>query len=154
MAAGPLGAAVLLLGAAAFVLLAIAEFLPVLTIELEPAGSCEIVAQAELRELCNPTGGERHTYALVVLGLLGLVMAWGAGIGESRPAAGALAVIGMAALGIVLVGDAPQVNDTGLLGLQYSDAKASPASGFWFSLAGGATALVAGVLGLLRGPRR
>lgn len=60
------------------------------------------------------TGGEQHSYALVLLGALAIPMALGAALGRSRPAAVALAIVGVIALLVALVGDLPDVDMTGL----------------------------------------
>lgn len=143
---GALRAAALALGIVASVLLVIAELAPVYTIEVSGL-PCE-PAEPELAEECEPSGADRHSYALFVLALLALVMALGAGLARSLPAAAALALTGLAVLAIVLIGDAPHVNETGAIGLRFEEAAAMPGSGFWLSLAGGAAALLAGAAGL------
>ncbi len=139
------------LGAASFALLLAAELAPVYTIEVNGL-PCE-PAEPALADLCSPSGGDRHSYALLVLGLLAPLMAWGAGTGGSSPAALALVVVGLAVLAIVLVGDLPDVTETGEVGLRFEQAEADPASGFYLSLLGGAAALLAGVVGLARRAR-
>ena len=146
--AGPVGLAVLALGIAACAVLIAAELAPVYAIDVGGL-PCDRV-EFTLTDLCAPTGGERHSYALAVLGLLAVVMALGAGIGGSRPAAAALALAGVAVLAIVLIGDLPDVNQTGEIGLRFDQAEAQPASGFYLSLLGGVLALAGGVLALLR----
>jgi hypothetical protein len=141
---------VLALGVLAAVLMVAAELSPVLEITVNGL-PCN-VADPELAEQCAPTGADRHSWALALLGLLVLVMAWGAGVGASRPAAWALAIAGAATLAIVLVGDLPDIDETGQVGLLFEAAAATPASGFWLSLAGGVAALAAGAIGSL--PRR
>jgi hypothetical protein len=145
-ASGPLGIAVVVLGAASLALLLAAELAPVYTIDVNGL-PCE-PAEPTLADLCSPSGGNRHSYALLVLGLLAAVMAWGAGVGRSAPAALALTVVGLAVFAIVLIGDLPDVTETGEIGLRFEQAEASPASGFYLSLLGGAAALLAGVIGL------
>jgi hypothetical protein len=146
--------AVLALGLVAGILLVIADLSSVYSIEVNGL-PCE-PAEPELADLCAPTGGDRHTYALLVLGLFAGLMAWGAGAGRSLPAAAALALCGLVALAIAVVGDLPDVNETGAIGVRFEQAAASPASGFWLSLVGGAMALGAGALGVLHalGERR
>ena len=101
-----------------------------------------------------PTGGRtsagsHHGYALAVIAAAALVMAYGVWRGSSRPAALAIAALGVVALAIVLVVDLPSLDDTGLIGRTYDLAEAQPATGFWLELAG-AIALVASGLLLLR----
>jgi hypothetical protein len=95
------------------------------------------------------TGGAHHGYALAVVAVAVLPMAWGATIGGSRPAAAALTVLGAVALAIVLAVDMPTLDDTGLIGQSYDLAAAHPATGFWVQLAAAAALLMCGAL-LLR----
>ena len=148
--AGPVGLAVLALGVAAGVLMVVAELSPILQIQIKQSGTCEIVAEPALRSQCAPTGGDRHSYALLVLGALTLVMAWGAGIGRSRAAAAALVAVGLAVLAISLVADLPALNETGAIGVRFDEATSTPAPGFFVELVAGAVALAAGVLRLAR----
>jgi hypothetical protein len=149
-ASGPVGLAVLALGLAACIVLIAAELSPVVRVEILTGGSCEILADEELREQCNQTGASRHSWALGLLGVLALLMAWAAGVAGSRAAATALVMTGVAVLAIVLIGDLPELNETGEIGLRFDEAEAEPASGFYLSLVGGALALGAGVLALVR----
>lgn len=137
----------LALGLAASIVIIVAELSPVYSIEVTGL-PCEL-AERDLAEQCEPTGAERHSYALLLLALLAAVMAWGAGIGRSLPAAAALAAAGAAVLAIALIGDLPDVDETGAIGIRFEGAAAMPKSGFWLSLIGGAMALVAGVAGVL-----
>lgn len=154
--AGPLGLVVVALGITACGVLIAAELAPVYTIDVGGL-ACDRV-EFTLTDLCAPSGGERHLYALMVLGLLALLLAslvalllfWESGIGAVRTASAALALTGATVLAIVLIGDLPDVNQTGEIGLRFDEAEASPASGFYLSLLGGALALAAGVIGLLR----
>jgi hypothetical protein len=95
------------------------------------------------------SGGSHHGYALLVIAVAAAVMAFGALRGGSRPAALAIAVLGLVALLIVLVIDLPSLDDTGLIGRTYDLAEAHPSTGFWLEL-GGAIALAASGLLLLR----
>jgi hypothetical protein len=97
------------------------------------------------------SGWDRHGPALLLLGLFAAVMLAGA-LRGSRPAMLAVAVCGVCALLIALVWDLPDVHDTGEVGTLYSDAHASPKSGYYLETAGGALLLLAGGgLLLLRG---
>jgi hypothetical protein len=135
---------------ASLALLVAAELSPVFTIEIQPAGSCEILAEPELRAQCAPTGASRHSWALALIGVLVLLMALAAGPVGSRAAALALVVAGVAVLAIVLLRDLPTLDETGEIGVRFQAASAGPASGFWLALAGGAAAIATGVLALVR----
>lgn len=137
-----------LLGVVAGVLLAAAEFLPTLRIEV---GGLPCPADFTLVDDCEPTGGDRHSYALVLLGVLAVVMAFGAGVGRSVPAAIALGVIGLVAVGIAILSDLNYVNDTGIvLTSTVEEGVATASTGLWVELAGGVVAIAASVVALAR----
>jgi hypothetical protein len=94
------------------------------------------------------SGGSHHSYAMVVLGLAALPMAYGATRG-SRPAMAAMAGIGVIALLIALIGDLPDVNETGVIGRNFTDAEASPGIGFFMETLGATLLVVAGGGGLV-----
>lgn len=89
--------------------------------------------------------GANHGYALLVIALASGVMAFGAYRG-SRPAALALAALGMAALLVVLLVDLPEVNEEGLYGRDYEQAEAQATTGFYLETAGAILLLATGVL--------
>lgn len=95
--------------------------------------------------------GAHHGYALAVVAVAALPMAFGAARGGSRPAAAAVIALGVLALLIVLVVDLPSLDDTGLIGRTYDLAKAHAGTGFWLELAG-AIGLMCGGLATLRRP--
>lgn len=90
------------------------------------------------------SAGSQHTYALVVLGLFAGAMVWGVATGRSRPAMFALAAIGVIVALIVLIGDLHNVSRAGVIGKYYSNAKASPKSGFYLETLGSALLLISG----------
>jgi hypothetical protein len=89
------------------------------------------------------SGYDRHSVALLLIGLFALVMAVGAWRG-ARPAMAAVAVAGIAVLLIALVGDLPDVHKTGVIGELYDNARANPKSGYYLETLGGALLLLAG----------
>ncbi|MEJ7894635.1 MAG: hypothetical protein WKF94_18540 [Solirubrobacteraceae bacterium] len=95
--------------------------------------------------------GSHHGYALLIIALASAVMALGAYRG-SRPAAFALAALGVAALIVVLAVDLPDVDATGLYGRDYEQAESQAAIGFYLETAGAILLLVAGVLTAVLGP--
>lgn len=130
----------LALTALACLLLVIAEFgdlneIKILTVTKEGIGA-----------------GANHGYALGVIAVVGAVMGFGAWRG-SRPAAFAVAVLGVAALLIVLLVDLPDVDATGLYGRNYEQAESTPALGFYLETAGAVLLLFAGVLTAVLGGR-
>lgn len=140
--------AILGLGGVGGLLLIVSDFLTLYHVDVVTA-SCSDLASPNLRDACSTTGGGHHGYALAILGVIALVMAWGAAVGASRPAGIALLVLGVAALGIALLVDRPDIHKTGIVGAQFSNAEANPGAGYWLELAGGALVVAAGALGLL-----
>ena len=100
------------------------------------------------------TGGDLHSYALGIIGLAMLPMAYGAVVRRARPAAVAVIVLAAAAGLIVLFIDRPVLDDTGLIGRTYDLAEARPAVGFYLESLGAALAMVGGVWALMLAPRR
>jgi hypothetical protein len=95
------------------------------------------------------SGGSHHAYALLILGIFALPMAFGATRGGSRPAMAALAAIGVVALVIMLAVDLPDIHKTGVIGQRFSDASASPKAGFYLETLGAFLLLIAGSAGLV-----
>ena len=100
------------------------------------------------------SAGGHHGYAQAVIAMAIAVMALGAVLGGSRPAAVAVLVLGLGALAIALIVDLPDVHETGLIGRTYDQAVAEPRAGFYLEVAGGCAALVGGALILVAGPAR
>jgi hypothetical protein len=146
----------LVLGLAGGILMAISEFVTLRSVTVVTA-SCSDLAQAADRGACVTRGHEEHAYALVLMGLVTLLMTWGAVFGRSRPAAIALIAIGAAVLAIAFLTDVPDIHKTGAIGERFDSAKAGPGPGLWMEIAGGALTLVAGAMAfaaLRRLPRR
>ena len=127
------------------------EITTVISIDVA-AGSCDSIydTNPELADDCAQKGFERSSVALLLLGLLTLAMGSGAAFGRSRPAALALIVIGVVVLGIALLVDLPASDETGLIGRRYAAAEATAGPGLWLELVGGALAVAAGLVRLLR----
>jgi hypothetical protein len=98
------------------------------------------------------SAGGHHGYALGVMAVGIAVMALGAVLGGSRPAAVAVLVFAVAALAIAMLVDLPDVNETGLIGRTYDAAEAEPRAGLYLEIAGGCAALAGGALILLAQP--
>jgi hypothetical protein len=130
---------------------------------LPMAGAALLIA-AELSTLYDvrvvtavPEGGSfsaggHHGYALGVIAVGIAVMAVGAVLGGSRPAAVAVLALSVAALAIALLVDLPDVHETGLIGHTYDAAEAEPRAGLYLEIAGGCAALAGGALILLARP--
>ena len=138
-------------GIMAAVLMVLADFLPIVSVDVA-SGSCEVIndTNPELADGCEQSGFERHGPALVLLALVVATMAWGAGLGGSRPAAAALVVVGVVVLAIGLLIDLPVTDDTGAIGPRFEGAQAQAEIGFTLELAAGVLAAVAGAARLLR----
>ena len=89
------------------------------------------------------SGYDRHSVALLLIGLFALLMTAGA-LRGARPAMAAVAVSGIAVLLIALVGDLPDVHKTGVIGELYDNARANPRLGYYLETLGGALLLLAG----------
>jgi hypothetical protein len=131
-------------------LLVMTEFSTVASVDVA-GGSCELIndTDPELADRCTLTGFDRNGGAFLLLAALVLLMAWGAGLGGSRPAAIALAVVGVLILGWALLVDLPVTSETGAIGLNFEGATAAAGPGLTLELIAGALALGAGVAALL-----
>ena len=132
-------------------LMLLTEVTTVISVELEST-RCEVIydSSPELADDCSQKGFERHSVALLLLGLVTFAMGFGAAFGKSRPAAVALIAIGVIVLGLALLRDLPASDDAGLIGRDYAQASASAGVGLWFELIGGLLAVVAGLLRVIR----
>ncbi len=127
------------------------EFTTIFSVDVLTSGTCEEIADPAARDACQTSGFEQHGGAFVLLGLLALVMALGAGRGRSRPAATALVAIGAVVLAFAVARDLPKANDTGLVGIRYEEARAGPRTGLYLEIGGGVLCVAAGALGLVAG---
>ena len=116
--------------------------------------SCTDLAGPDEADDCLQKGHERHGYAFLLVGLFTILMAWGATIGRSRPAALAAVAVGALVIAIGFVPDYREGGKTGGIGRDYAQAEAHRGNGVWFELAGGVLAIVAGLgsIALLRRP--
>jgi hypothetical protein len=153
-AAGGLAIGITVVGAIAGVLMVVSEFMTVASVDVA-SGSCEVINDADpsLADRCSLSGFERHGGALILIGVLALLMAWGAGVGGSRPAGAALVVAGAMVLGIAVLADLPVTDDTGAIGRNFEGASASAGSGLYLELVAGALAVLAGLTRVLRDSR-
>jgi hypothetical protein len=141
-----LGWAVLGLALASALLLFLSE-IATLSYRTIGIGGCESRVNPGV---CTTTGADAHGHALWLIALLVLVFGFGAAVGRSRPAGLAVAVCGLVALGIALIADSPDLGDVRGLDATYTQVAAHTGSGFWLEIAGGALAVVAGLLGMRR----
>jgi hypothetical protein len=90
---------------------------------------------------------DQHWYAMAVLGVFGGLAAIGAVAAGSKPLAASVAVAGGTALLLFLLIDLPDAGATGVLEsetIQFLNAKADPAGGFWIELIGALVLTVCG----------
>ena len=126
------------------------------------AAAAAMLAASQFTDIFHltPPGGEaleaveasdQHGYATLVLAifaviLLGVVLA-ARGEPIAQMASVAIAVCGLVALLIFLIGDLPDVNNVGTLDdpqQSFIDAEAKPVAGFWLELAGALVLTVCG----------
>ena len=130
----------------------VAEFSTISYVTVVTA-TCEDLADPRLADRCRLDGAERHSWAFALLGGFAILMAWGATVGRSRPAAAALVVLGLVLLGLGFARDLPEARKTGLIGEAY-EATAHKGSGLWLELASGVLLVGSGVGSLLLLRRR
>jgi hypothetical protein len=143
---GRLGWVLLGLAFVAAVVLVVAEFSTV-SYRTIGIGAC---ADRVGPDKCRTIGHDAHAYALVILAVVGLVMAWGAVVGRSRAAAFATAAIGIAVLVIALALDLPGLDDQRGLEKLYNDVGTHVGNGFRLELLGGVLLLLVGGLAVGR----
>jgi hypothetical protein len=133
----------------------VAEFNTVAAVDVA-SGSCEVIndANPELADRCKLSGFERHGGAFILFGLVALAMAWGAGVGGSRPAGVALVVLGTLVIVWTLALDLPETTRTGALGRNFEGAEAEQGVGLHLALVAGGLTAGAGVIRVLRPPAR
>ena len=148
VAAGPLAWAVMVLGLAAAVLMIATEFSTIQSIKIG-ASTCG-AADERVRDVCETSGGDAHNWALLVLGLFAALLTFGAAVGRSKPAAIALAAVGVIVLLVALLIDRPDLDDTRGLETNFADVEAVTGGGYRLEIIAGVLALVAAGLALLR----
>jgi hypothetical protein len=135
--------AVVLIGAAALV---VAEFEPLYRVRTD-------VGRQIVRSV---SAGSHHSYALLPVAVLAALLA--GALGRSRwPVPAALALLGLAALGIALFGDLPEVHRAGVVGTPATglhDAHTVTGAALYLETLGAIALLAAGVVGLIVGHTR
>jgi len=148
VAAGPLAWAVMVFGLAAAVLMIATEFSTIQSIKIG-ASTCG-AADEQVRDVCETSGGDAHNWALFVLGLFAALLTFGAAVGRSKPAAFALAAVGVIVLLVALLLDRPDLDETRGLETNFADVEAVTGGGYQLEIIAGVLALVAAGLALLR----
>jgi hypothetical protein len=145
-ASGRFGWLVLALGAASAALLFAAE-LATLSYRTIGIGACGSRVDPGV---CETTGGDAHSYALWLLALVVLVFSVGVALGRSRPAALGMVVCGVIVLAIAALMDLPDLDSLRGLDASYTQVRAHTGAAFWMEIAGGALAVLAGLMGIMR----
>jgi hypothetical protein len=150
---GPLGA-VLALALVAALLLVAAELSTIVAVDV-PGESCEVINDADpaIADRCALSGWERHGGALLLLALVAGAAGYAARNGDNPLAGGVLLADGAVVLGLTLIGDLPDTNETGAIGLNFEGATAQAGLGFYLELTAGVLCVLAGVLALARARR-
>ena len=144
---GTLAWVLLALGVAAGVMAIAAEFSTISYVTVVTA-TCEDLANPRLTDRCRLEGSERHSWAFALLGGFAILMAWGAAVGRSRPAALALIVVGVVLLALGFARDVGEASRTGLIGEAY-EATAHKGTGLWLELAAGVLMVGVGIASLV-----
>jgi hypothetical protein len=117
----------------------------------------EVHSSARRAAIAAVSAGSHHSYAMIPIALLALVLTYGVWLTGSRVALQALGVLAVIALLITLIRDLPDARATGLLlsrgasgtGTSLANATSSPAIGLYIETLGGVLLLIAVGLGLL-----
>lgn len=147
--ATPLAIGIAAAGMVAALLLVATEFSTVASVDVANT-SCEVIQDADpgLADRCSLSGFERNGGSFLLVAGLIAVMSWGAGFGRSRPAAGALVILGLAVLAWSLLVDLPVTDETGALGSSFEGARGQAGIGLTFEIVAGLLTLAAGALRL------
>ncbi len=138
-------------GTLAGLMMILAEFLLIRYVTTITA-SCSDLASPAVKATCQTTGHAKHHWALAIIGVITILMAFGAAAGRSRPAAYALLAMGIVCLFITLALDLPDTSSKGEVGPNFASASAHIGLGFWFELIGGLLAIGAALFALTQLP--
>ncbi|MEA2417859.1 MAG: hypothetical protein QOE60_65 [Thermoleophilaceae bacterium] len=129
----------------AAVLLVATEFSTVASVKVANT-SCEVIQDADpdLADRCSLSGFERNGGSFLLVAGLIAAMGWGAGVGRSRAAGGALVVLGVAVLAWSLLVDLPVTGETGALGNSFEGARGEAGIGLTLEIVAGLLAIAAG----------
>jgi len=119
---------------------------PILALVATWSAVIEIQVEGISKPLFTQTGFDRHSIALILLGLFGAAMVLGA-LRGAKPAMIALVATGLAVLLISILGDLPHLDDTGVWPQSdsYEDAAASAGSGYYLETLSGVLMILSGI---------
>ena len=95
---------------------------------------------------------DQHGPSLLIIAIFSAVMAFGAVVGRSTPAAVALLALALVAVAITLLVDLPKLDETGLYGERYEAAQSRAGTGFYMETLGAAVLLLSAVAMLVFRP--
>jgi hypothetical protein len=95
------------------------------------------------------SGHAQHDWAVAILGLVSIPLAFGAARRRARPALVGLIVVGAAVMFIALANDLGDTRSTGVYGERYDEAAAQAGPGFYLETLGAVVLIVTGVGGLI-----
>ena len=148
---GALRLLALVFGVAGGVLLTVAEFTTIASVDVA-AGACDVINDSDpaLADRCSLSGFERHGGAFLVLGVAAVAMAVGATRGGSRPAGVACIAIAIVVLALSLLRDLPEAGETGAIGMRYEAASGEAGPGLYLEIVAGLFLAAGGALALVR----
>jgi hypothetical protein len=119
--------------------------------------AAEFTTLFEVRTPIDPAGirsvgtGSHHSYALIPIAVLAVVLSYAVWVAVSRPALLAIGALGFIALLISLLSDLPDVNASGLItrGAHYVTASSSPGAGMYLETLGATLLIITCVFGFL-----
>jgi hypothetical protein len=119
----------------------------------EPLALISVQTAAGHRVVLTISAGSHHSYALVPIAVLAILLAWAlTRPSAARAAAVALILLGLAVLGIALLGDLPDINRAGLVGRAATglhNARSVAGAGLYVETLGAVLLLAAGVTALV-----
>lgn len=104
--------------------------------------------------ISSTSTGSHDTYALILIALVAVTLAYGAAVKGSRVALLALGALGLATLLIALIGDLPDAQATGMVGsaaTQFQQGSAKPQAGLYIETLGAILLIIAAGCGILLG---
>jgi hypothetical protein len=96
--------------------------------------------------------GPHHSYGLIPVAVLSVILGWGVWRPGSRPALLAIGVLGVLSLLISLIGDLPDAHGSGLIetsGNHFAQAGSSASTGLYMETLGAVVLIVTSVSGFL-----
>jgi hypothetical protein len=132
--------------AAAGVCLVVSQFLDYRAVEIGQAGYAGVASVAHPPTVDVKTAGDAHSYLLLPLGLVAIVLGALAAVRERRRLGLAAAALGLIAVATILLVDLPNGLDAGAQTSRFAGAEAVLEDGFYAELAAAGGLVLAGLL--------